>query len=367
MFPSSIGVVVSSSAARRTLALGALATTLAACAEQPTGPRAALSPSSVDASRVDAAALSAAAGPEWRRLLPTREFNTGGRASKAAFSIATATNVRYHGGLVLQSGTKVVVVYWGKPDYVNRPAGAAPGINGFGPGADDKTLIGSFLRSLGGSAYFNINSTYTDGAGARIANLVNYTAYWSNDEAPPASPTDADIIAMLQRGISSGALTYDPSTVYAVLTGTSVNLGGGFGTQYCAYHTHGTVTVGTSKTIMYAAMPYNIQFKSACTSGYAPANGTSGPESDPAADYEVNTLAHEIEETTTDGMANAWYDFFGYENADKCAWTWGTTHTATNGGIYNQTMREGTTGPNRNFLIQQNWVRTSPARCAQGI
>ena len=138
------------------------------------------------------------------------------------------------------------------------------------------------------------------------------------------------MIAMLQSGFDSGKLTYDASTLYNIFTSGAVNLGGGFGTQYCAYHTHGTVTVGgVARTVLYSAMPYNYAYPSACTSGFPAANG------DPGADYEVNTLVHEVEETTTDMMGNAWYDSRGYENADKCAWTWGTTYTGAGGGTAN--------------------------------
>jgi len=159
--------------------------------------------------------------------------------------------------------------------------------------------------------------------------------------------SDAQMVAMLQAGFNSGALSYDPSTLYAIFTAGQVNLGGGFGTQYCAYHTHGTVTVnGVARTVLYAAMPYNYAYPSACTSGYKPANGTV----DAGADYEVNTLAHEIEETTTDEMGNAWYDRRGYENADKCAWTWGTTYTTAAGGTAN--IKVG----GKDFLVQRNWV-----------
>ena len=63
-------------------------------------------------------------------------------------------------------------------------------------------------------------------------------------------------------------------------------------------------------------------------------------------------LVHEIEETHTDAMGNAWFDRRGYENADKCAWNFGTTKTASNGGIYNVTIGS------RNYLIQQNWVNS---------
>ena len=92
---------------------------------------------------------------------------------------------------------------------------------------------------------------------------------------------------------------------------------------------------------------------SGCTGGFAPANGTL----DDAADYEVNTLAHEIEETTTDAMGNAWYDSRGYENADKCAWTWGTTFTTASGGTANMTIG------GKPFLVQRNWVNAGSGGC----
>ena len=86
--------------------------------------------------------------------------------------------------------------------------------------------------------------------------------------------------------------------------------------------------------------------------------GTKSPNNDVGADAEVNTLAHEIEETTTDGMGTAWWDHRGYENADKCAWTWGTTYTTANGGKAN--MKLGT----RDYLVQQNWLNVGSGGCA---
>jgi hypothetical protein len=161
------------------------------------------------------------------------------------------------------------------------------------------------------------------------------------------------MVALLQTGLNSGAITYDPNTVYAIFTGPGINLGGGFGTQYCAYHTHGTVSVGgASRTILYAAMPRNQNFPSSCTSGLA------SPNSDVAGNSEVNTLVHEIEETTTDPMGNAWFDRRGYENADKCAWTWGTTATAPAGGTYNVVLG------GKYYLIQRNWKNSGSGGCA---
>lgn len=258
----------------------------------------------------------------------------------------------YHGGPVMQAGTKVAAVYWSASTIY--PGGPTAGNNGAGSG--DGSLVGYFMSNIGGTPYFGINSSYTDGNNQAIANSVSYTQYWANNSfnvpAGSQSVSDAQILAMLQYGFNNSKLTFDANTLYAVFTAGSVNLGGGFGTQYCAYHTHGTVVVGgISKTVLYAAMPYNDAYPGACTNGTAPPNGDAG------ADAEVNTLVHEIEETTTDMMANAWFDRRGYENADKCAWTWGTTYSS-GGGVAN--VHVGT----KDFLIQQNWKNSGSGGCA---
>jgi hypothetical protein len=263
-----------------------------------------------------------------------------------------STGIFYHGGPVLLSGTNVVAVYWASSKIYN--GGPTPGTTG--NGGQDGSLVGLFLNNLGGSPYFNINSTYTDGTSAHIANSVTYTHYWANSTNVPADGqvvSDADMVAMLQSGFNTGALSYDASALYAIFTGGTVNLGGGFGTQYCAYHTHGTVTIGgVSKTVLYAAMPYDASYPGACT------NGTTSPNNDPGADGEVNTLAHETEETTTDMLGTAWFDHRGMENADKCAWTWGTTYTTSNGGLANMNLG------GKDFLVQRNWVNSGSGGCA---
>ena len=74
-------------------------------------------------------------------------------------------------------------------------------------------------------------------------------------------------------------------------------------------------------------------------------------------DELASVIAHEMEEAATDPQLSAWYDSSGLENADKCAWTFGTTYTA-NGALAN--MKLG----NREFLIQRNWVNASGGYCA---
>jgi hypothetical protein len=64
-----------------------------------------------------------------------------------------------------------------------------------------------------------------------------------------------------------------------------------------------------------------------------------------------------MEEATTDPDLNAWYDRRGYENADKCAWTFGTTYSS---GGADANVHLGS----RDYLIQQNWVNASGGYCA---
>jgi hypothetical protein len=72
----------------------------------------------------------------------------------------------------------------------------------------------------------------------------------------------------------------------------------------------------------------------------------------------VNTLAHEIEEANTDPDLNAWYDRRGYENADKCAWTFGTTYTTANGAKANMSWG------GKDWLVQRNWKNVGSGSCA---
>jgi hypothetical protein len=270
--------------------------------------------------------------------------------NEAKLKPGSGTGIYYHGGAVLQSATKVVAIYWSPTVIYNN--GPTPGTTG--AGSQDNSLVGYFLQHLGGSSYFNINSTYTDGSGNPIANVVNYTAFWANNTNAPTGTvkvSDAQMIAMLQAGFDNGSLTYDASTLYAIFTSGTVNLGGGFGSSYCAYHYYDFVTIsGVSRRVLYAAMPYDQAYPGICT------EGTASPNNDAGADSEVNTLAHEIEETTTDPYLDAWYDRRGYENADKCAWTWGTTYTS-NGGVAN--IQIGS----KHFLVQQNWVNAGSGSC----
>lgn len=253
------------------------------------------------------------------------------------------TGIYYHGGPILYS-TNVATIYWSSSQIYS--GGPAPGTSDYG--SADGSLVGYFLNNLGGSPYFNVNTTYYDGNNTPVQNVVHYTKFWADPSSPPSTVSDAQVQQEVLAALDGGVLAYDPSTLYVVFSGPGVNLGGGFGTQYCAYHGHFSSAYGDVK---YAVMPYDWSDPSGCS-----AISGNGPNGDPAADTEVNTLAHETEEATTDPDLNAWYDRRGYENADKCAWTFGTTY-AVNGSTAN--VQVG----GKDFLIQRNWVNANSGGC----
>jgi hypothetical protein len=137
--------------------------------------------------------------------------------------------------------------------------------------------------------------------------------------------------------------------VYFVLTSADVSESSGFCSQYCGWHTHVTAT---GNDIKYAFVGNPERCINSCAAQSAGPNGNAG------ADGMVSIIAHELEEAVTDPDLDAWFDANGAENADKCAWTFGSTYTAPNGAMAN--MHLGS----RDYLVQQNWSAGNNQHCA---
>jgi hypothetical protein len=73
------------------------------------------------------------------------------------------------------------------------------------------------------------------------------------------------------------------------------------------------------------------------------------PPNDFEVDAMVSVIAHELTEVVTNYLFNAWKDADGDENADKCIWNFGTTHTTSTGATVNSVVG------GRDFLLQMNW------------
>jgi phosphate-induced protein 1 len=215
-------------------------------------------------------------------------------------------------------------------------------------GNSAKTILTDLASSLGGSPYWNINTTYYNGSGTHISNSLVYGGSVDDNYSQGSSLTDAKVKAVVDAAINGGGLPRDASGIYFVLTSADVSETSGFCSVYCGWHTYGA-NGGT--TIKYSFVGDAARCITAC------AAQTTGPNGNAGADGMASIIAHEAEEAATDPQLNAWYFNSGQENADKCAWTFGTTYTSGNGAQAN--MHLGS----RDYLIQQNWNAGSSQRC----
>ena len=248
----------------------------------------------------------------------------------------TQDGIQYHGGPVLLN-TKDVYLIW----YGNWSGNTAT------------TILPKLITDLNGSKYFNINTTYTDGSGNPIKNSIALSGSANDNYSQGTALSDASIITIVSTAITNG-LAKDANGVYFVLTSSDVNETSGFCTAYCGWHNHTTIS-GTD--IKYAFVGNPDRCPSACE-----AQSASSPNNNPGADGMTSVIAHELEEATTDPDLTAWWQTStGQENADKCAWKFGSESTASNGSKYNMTMN-GT-----EYLIQMNWVNALSPSGAKGF
>jgi len=264
------------------------------------------------------------------------ELDFGATAHASPKGARPTSNLTYHNGPVMVAATNKVYYIWYGTQWDTA----------------SQNVLTNLGQNIGGSPYFNINTTYYNGSNVHVQNSVTLGGSTTNSGTYGSRLSDANIQSIVTDAIASGALPADANGVYMVLTDKTVSESSGFCTQYCGWHTHATIA-GTD--IKYAFIGNaETQCPSSC-------GATSpSPNNTPGADGAASVLAHELEEAVTDPDLNAWYaNSDGSENADKCAWNFGTTSLASNGAKYNQTF--GT----MKYLIQQNWVIDTTQRCLQ--
>jgi len=264
--------------------------------------------------------------------------NPSGNAGKP--TAGGSNGIVYHGGPVMLGTVNVYYIWYG-----NWAGNSAP------------TILTDLAGSIGGSPYYNINATYYNGANVHVSNSVAFGGSTTVAYPYGTSLTDARIQSVVSDAITGNALPKDANGVYFVLTSADVTASSGFCTQYCGWHTHASIG---GADIKYAFIGNPDRCPSSCAAQAVGPNGNAG------ADGMASIISHELEEAASDPDLNAWYDRRGAENADKCAWTFGTTYSVANGSQAN--MHLGPAAPDgRDFLIQRNWVNASGGYCAVGI
>ena len=276
-----------------------------------------------------AARLGQAPSPD-KVTMPTRVRGQAGKGGGGS-------PISYHkGGAVMTdpTGVNVYYIWYGDWSY----------------DAKASTILTTLAQNIGGSTYFGINTTYYDGAKKYVKNQVTYKgSIGMSDATHGTTLSDLDIQSIVSDAIKAGlgGGTADANAVYFVLTAKNVTESSGFVTKYCGWHTYGSIN---STTVKYSFVgDATQQGLSSCA-----VQTTTSPNGDPGADAMASVIAHELEEAVTDPQLNAWFDGRGYENADKCAWTFGTTYPS-NGAQANVNFG------GLDYLIQRNWSASRQA------
>jgi len=255
--------------------------------------------------------------------------------------------ITLHGGPVMTGAPAIHLIWYGNWNQANgsdTPAG--------------QQIVRDFMSGLNNSNYLAINTTYSSSNGSVSGSIgapqeTNF-GYIAGTRAKRLR--DSDIANIVSSYISSHG---GPQTnaVYFVLTSSDVNETSGFCTRYCGWHTHGTIA---GANIKYSFVGNANRCLASCAAQSVSPNGNAG------VDGLISVLAHELEEARSDPDLNAWFDANGAENADKCAWTFGTNQVAQpNGSFANMTLPTApgsSAGPTRNFLVQRN-LKATDSKC----
>jgi hypothetical protein len=261
---------------------------------------------------------------------------------------AGAGNLSYHGGPVMHTN-KTFAIYW------------VP--SGYSVSANYQSVITKYFRDVAASSGSTSNvyystTQYYDNTGGNILHSSTFGGAYLDTSAFPASGcsdsvsqttvclSDAQLQAEVNRVASLNNWPRGSTSMFFMFT--AKNVGSCYDSancsfsQYCAYHSDfGT---GANLTI-YANQPYASTVASACDTGQRPNNDD--------ADATINVTSHEHAEAITDYNGDAWYDAAGYENGDKCAWTFGTALGGTSGHLYNQVLGTG------RYYLQREWSNST--------
>jgi hypothetical protein len=213
-----------------------------------------------------------------------------------------------------------------------------------------QTILTDLASSIGGSPYWNINTTYYDPAATHVTSAVRFAGSTTDAYSRGVNLTDVGVQGVVSDAITSGRLPRDTAGVYFVLTSPDVTETSGFCTAYCGWHTFATIAGSNIK--------YSFVGDAATRCPGACMAQSNGPNNNGGADGMASVIAHELEEAAADPNLNAWFDSTGEENADKCAWTFGAEHVAPNGTLANIHLG------GRDYLIQQNWVNATGGYCS---
>jgi serine protease len=166
--------------------------------------------------------------------------------------------------------------------------------------------------------------------------LVNY--WYDNGSRAPKHPSQSALAGEATRAAAQfgNTTTASNASVQYVVATSHGNSAGGFGSQYCAWHSSTSSSYGD---VAYTNLPYITDAGPSCGANFVN-SGSAG-----TTDGITIVEGHELAETITDQFPNGgWLDSGGAENGDKCAW---------NSATSDQTFSTGS------FPVQPLWSNSS--------
>ena len=247
--------------------------------------------------------------------------------------------IEYQGGPLITRTPNVYLIWYG--GWANNSA---------------RSILTEFITSLGGSPYYNINTTYYDGSGARPNNGLIYGGGADNLYSRGPSLNESDVQEVVSASILNAQLPLDPNGIYLVLTSADVSATG-FCTDRCEFHDHMSI-LGTN--VRYAFVGNADRCPQVCASQFTDqGNNLPTPNDNLGADAMASWIAHVLSGIVTNPDGRGWLDDQKRENSDRCQSTFGRTYATANGARANMRLYFG-----RDFLIQQNWVNADHGYCA---
>jgi hypothetical protein len=235
----------------------------------------------------------------------------GQRQARAAGQASTSSDLFYHGGtggIGVETAPRVYVVFWGS-QWSSDPSGEA-------------AIVQSFLNGVGGSGWLNsviqycqgvaTNTFYCNGAGTAAGNPAGIlVGVWFDASKAPSRPRQSQLASEAVRAaghFGNTSASSNASAQYVIATAHGNN-SSGFGTQYCAYHSSTSSSVGN---VAYTNLPYITDAGASCGANFNGLGAKAGI---------TIVEGHELGETISDQFpSTGWLDSGGAENGDKCAW-----------------------------------------------
>jgi hypothetical protein len=245
------------------------------------------------------------------------------RGEAAPGQAGSSPNLVYHGGPVRNDSTTVAPIFWGSS--WGKASFAGDKISG----------LTTFYTGISDSTYAKTNTEYTDGSGIHVSSTITFGGSLVDiSKAPNNANVTSPILAEVCKLHPDALHGLVANGYYPVYVDTPRGHAG-----FCAWHSAGSC----NGTPIEFGFFFNLDGDPGCDP-----RGNTGTIQGNANSQGLAALAnvsgHELSEVLTDPRLNAWYDGSGAENADKCAWTFGTS-----------LLTFSTGGSTSTWKIQGNW------------